>query len=125
MILYISNEYFLIIYKEKFSIICHKKRDQSNGKFIDYYKYYNQIGDDEIIFPKVDKNIIEFNLNFTVNFFVVRKLGCGKSTLISLLLNEKRAKESTGKNTTNKLIKFIKKKYIFSILSYSWLYFWW
>ena len=109
MILYISNEYFLIIYKEKISITCHKKRDQSNGKFIDYYKYYNQIGDDEIIFPKVDKNIIEFNLNFTVNFFVVRKLGCRKSTLISLLLNEKRAKESTGKNTTNKIIKFIKK----------------
>ena len=80
-----------------------------NGKLIDYYKYYNQIGDDEIVFPKVEANNIEFNINFTVNFFVVGKPGSGKSSLINLLLNEKRAKESTGKNTTDKIIKFIKK----------------
>jgi GTP-binding protein EngB required for normal cell division/uncharacterized protein (DUF697 family) len=40
---------------------------------------------------------------------VVGKPGSGKSSLINLLLNEKRAKESTGKNTTDKIIKFIKK----------------
>jgi GTPase Era involved in 16S rRNA processing/uncharacterized protein (DUF697 family) len=80
-----------------------------DSKLIDYYKYYNQIGDDEIIFPKIDANNIEINVNFTVNFFVVGKPGSGKSSLINLLLNEKRAKESTGKNTTDKIIKFIKK----------------
>lgn len=83
--------------------------NQLNSKLIDYYKYYNQIGDDEIIFPKVDANNIEINTNFTINFFVVGKPGSGKSSLINLLLNEKRAKESTGKNTTDKIIKFIKK----------------
>ena len=78
-------------------------------KLIDYYKYYNQIGDDEIICPKISADNIEFNLSFTLNFFVIGKPGSGKSTLINLLLNEKRAKESIGKNTTDKIIKFIKK----------------
>ena len=82
---------------------------QLNSKLIDYFKYYNQIGDDEIVCPKVDAKNIEFNLNFTINLFVTGKPGCGKSTLINLLLNEKRAKESKGKNTTNKIIKYIKK----------------
>lgn len=83
--------------------------NQLMNKLIDYYKYYYQIGDDEIIFPKIDANNIEFNANYTINLFVTGKPGAGKSTLINLLLNEKRAKESTGKNTTNKIIKFIKK----------------
>ena len=78
-------------------------------KLIDYYKYYNQIGDDEIICPKISEDNIEFNLSFTLNFFVIGKPGSGKSTLINLLLNEKRAKESTGKNTTDRIIKYIKK----------------
>ena len=82
---------------------------QLTNKLIDYYKYYYQIGDDEIVFPKVDAKNIEFNFNFTVNLFVTGKPGCGKSTLINLLLNEKRAKESIGKNTTNKILKFIKR----------------
>ena len=83
--------------------------NQLMDKLIDYYKYYYQIGDDEIIFPKIDDNNIEFNANYTINLFVTGKPGTGKSTLINLLLNEKRAKESTGKNTTDKIIKFIKK----------------
>ena len=78
-------------------------------KLIDYYKYYNQIGDDEIICPKISEDNIEFNLSFTLNFFVIGKPGSGKSTLINLLLNEKRAKESSGKNTTDRIIKYIKK----------------
>ena len=78
-------------------------------KLIDYYKYYNQIGDDEIICPKISEDNIEFNLSYTFNIFVIGKPGSGKSTLINLLLNEKRAKESIGKNTTDKIIKFIKK----------------
>ena len=82
---------------------------QLNEKLINYYKYYNQIGDDEIINSKINSNNIEINLPFTLNFFVTGKPGSGKSTLINLLLNEKRAKETTGKNTTNKIIKFNKR----------------
>ena len=83
--------------------------NQIMDKLVDCYKYYYQIGDDEIILPKINENNIEFNLKYTVNIFVTGKPGTGKSTLINLLLNEKKAKESTGKNTTNKIIKFIKK----------------
>ena len=83
--------------------------NQIMDKLMDCYKYYYQIGDDEIILPKINENNIEFNLKYTVNIFVTGKPGTGKSTLINLLLNEKKAKESTGKNTTNKIIKFIKK----------------
>lgn len=83
--------------------------NQLMDKLLDCYKYYYQIGDDEIILPKVDDSNIEFNLKYTVNIFVTGKPGTGKSTLINLLLNEKKARESSGKNTTNKIIKFIKK----------------
>lgn len=83
--------------------------NQIMDKLMDCYKYYYQIGDDEIILPKINDNNIEFNLKYTVNLFVTGKPGTGKSTLINLLLNEKKAKESSGKNTTNKIIKFIKK----------------
>ena len=83
--------------------------NQLMDKLLDCYKYYYQIGDDEIILPKVHDNNIEFNLKYTVNIFVTGKPGTGKSTLINLLLNEKKARESSGKNTTNKIIKFIKK----------------
>ena len=83
--------------------------NQIMDKLMDCYKYYYQIGDDEIILPKINDNNIEFNLKYTVNLFVTGKPGAGKSTLINLLLNEKKAKESSGKNTTNKIIKFIKK----------------
>ena len=81
--------------------------EQLNEKLIDYYKYFNQIGDDEIFLP--DSKNIENNLNYTLNFFVTGKPGTGKSALVNLLLNRKRAKERTGKNTTNKIIKFTKK----------------
>ena len=83
--------------------------NQLINKLIDCYKYYYQIGDDELIFPNVEQNNIEFKINYTVNLFVTGKPGAGKSSLINLLLKEKKAKESTGKNTTNKIIKFIKK----------------
>jgi len=83
--------------------------NQLMDKLIDCYKYYYQIGDDEIILPKINDNNIEINLKYTINLFVTGKPGTGKSALINLLLNEKKAKESAGKNTTNKIIKFIKK----------------
>ena len=49
------------------------------------YKYFNQIGDDEIFLP--DSKNIENNLNYTLNFFVTGKPGTGKSTLIGVLIN--------------------------------------
>ncbi len=91
-----------ILKEEEFLILL-------NEKLIYYYKYYNQIGDDEIFLPKMDSKNIETNLKYTLNFFVTGNPGTGKSTLINLLLNEKRAKESTGINATNKIVKFNKK----------------
>ena len=82
---------------------------QLMDKLVDCYKYYYQIGDDIIVFPKIDDDNIEFNLKNTLNFFVIGKPGTGKSALVNLLINEKKAKESSGKNTTNKIIKFVKK----------------
>ena len=82
---------------------------QLMDKLVDCYKYYYQIGDDIIVFPKIDDDNMEFNLKNTLNFFVIGKPGTGKSALVNLLINEKKAKESSGKNTTNKIIKFVKK----------------
>ena len=82
---------------------------QLMDKLVDCYKYYYQIGDDIIVFPKIEDDNMEFNLKNTLNFFVIGKPGTGKSALVNLLINEKKAKESSGKNTTNKIIKFVKK----------------
>ena len=106
---YIQENELNFDYKDIQIIKEEEFENQLMDKLIDCYKYYYQIGDDEIVLPKVDDNNIELNLNYTLNLFVTGKPGTGKSTLINLLLNEKKARESSGKNTTNKIIKFIKK----------------
>lgn len=106
---YIEENELNFDYKDIQIIKEEEFENQLMDKLIDCYKYYYQIGDDEIVLPKVDDNHIELNLKYTLNLFVTGKPGTGKSTLINLLLNEKKARESSGKNTTNKIIKFIKK----------------
>lgn len=67
--------------------------------------YYNEIGDD-IIIPELEligpKN--ELNVKYTncLNFFLIGKPGAGKSTLINIICNEKKAKEKR----TNNIVKY-------------------
>ena len=87
------------------------------------YNYYFNIGDDgfiqilnelNIFTQKTKKNENEEIIpkyNATINILVIGKAGCGKSTLINLLLDEKRAREGVGYSTTKFYSHYVHKKY--------------
>jgi GTP-binding protein EngB required for normal cell division len=72
--------------------------------------YYNEIGDN-IIIPELE--IIEKQSDINVkyinylNFFITGKPGAGKSTLINVICNEKKAKEKIGGGSvTTNIVKY-------------------
>lgn len=92
------------------------QKDSKNIKELIFKKlwkiccYYNEIGDDivipelELIGPKK-----ELNLKFSncLNFFITGKPGAGKSTLVNVICNEKKAKESIGGGSiTSRIVKY-------------------
>lgn len=100
---YKENEYYDI--DNKLSSIC---------------SYYNNISDifyllDEIIrkgnksFHPNRKNHQKYNATF--NILVIGRPGSGKSTLINLLLNKRKAKEGIGLSVTKIVSKYIHDKY--------------
>ena len=83
------------------------------------YCYYNNIGDlftilDEMIrgynfFNNRSKSNIKFSSTF--NILVIGRPGSGKSTLINLLLNERKAREGIGESVTKVVSKYVHDKY--------------
>ena len=82
--------------------------------------YFNNISDiftilDEIIrggnssYNPKRKNKIQYNATF--NILVIGRPGSGKSTLINLLLNERKAREGIGTSVTKIVSKYIHQKY--------------
>ena len=72
--------------------------------------YYNEIGDDMII-PELEiiekQNDINVKFNNYLNFFITGKPGAGKSTLINVICNEKKAKEKIGGGSvTTNIVKY-------------------
>ena len=74
-------------------------------------RYYNEIGDD-IKIPEltINENQNEINTQLDgkyLNFFITGKPGAGKSTLINVICNEKKAKEKIGGgNMKNNCVKY-------------------
>ena len=93
-----------------------------NKKLSSICCYYNNISDifsiiDEIIkgdksFRPNDENIIKYAATF--NIIVMGRPGGGKSTLINLLLNKRKAKEGIGSSITRNVSKYIHDKYPFT-----------
>lgn len=72
--------------------------------------YYNEIGDNiiipelEIIGPKKELNV---KFNHCLNFFITGKPGAGKSTLVNVICNDKKAKEKIGGGgISNYIVKY-------------------
>ena len=86
------------------------------------YNYYFNIGDtltnfipiiNDFTFQKDNYMNKEISLKYkaTLNILVIGRPGCGKSTLINLLLNEKRAREGIGYSITKLYTQYIHNKY--------------
>ena len=125
------------LYFDERDIIIIKENMVHNNLIKELYKgycYYYQIGDDEISIPKIsyyennnlydimndissdnnssfedniDNKVYSINSNYLINFFITGKPGVGKSSLINVLLNDKRAMERVGNNVTSKITKYI------------------
>lgn len=71
--------------------------------------YYNGIGDN-IVFPELELIGIQKELNIKynncLNIFIIGKPGSGKSRLINVICNEKKAHEKIGNGISNKVIKY-------------------
>ena len=112
---------------EYIEIVFYKNNDYYNieNSIRSIYNYYYNVGDlltnyvqvvnDFIIKneKKEDVPSIEFKSNYkaTFNILVMGRPGCGKSTLINLILNEKRAREGIGYSITKLFTQYLHKKY--------------
>ena len=72
--------------------------------------YYNEIGDN-IIIPELEifgaKKELNVRFNHCLNFFITGKPGAGKSSLVNVICNEKKAKEKIGGGgISNYIVKY-------------------
>jgi small GTP-binding protein len=90
---------------------------KSFKKIYSLYCYFNNIGGiysiiDEILYEsEMNLNTKQIKYQATINILVLGRPGGGKSTLINLLLNERKAREGIGNSTTKLFSKYIHSKY--------------
>ena len=88
-------------------------------KLYSLYCYFNNIGDfysiiNEMLGEEEDNNKNKTNkikYKATFNILVIGRPGGGKSTLINLLLNERKAREGIGSSVTKFFSKYVHSKY--------------
>ena len=109
------NKYFEIAFYTK------DNYTEIDKKINSVYNYYFNIGDNGLIDfiqilnnftlkNKKNESIIKIH-KATFNILVIGKTGCGKSTLINLLLNKKRAREGIGYSITKFYSQYAHEKY--------------
>ena len=112
------NKYFEIAFYNKDN---YTEIDKKINKINSVYNYYFNIGDNGLIDfiqilnnftlkNKKNESIIKIH-KATFNILVIGKTGCGKSTLINLLLNKKRAREGIGYSITKFYSQYAHEKY--------------
>ena len=116
-----ENKYNNYYIKKYIEIIYYSEYDYSKiiSKINSIYCYFNNIGD---IFSILDEMIRGYNFYnnkmrnrtkfvSTFNILVLGRPGSGKSTLINLLLNKRKAREGIGESVTKVISKYVHDKY--------------
>lgn len=109
---------------KNFDIAYYTKKNYLDieNKINSLYNYFYNIDDCLTNFNSILDEFFEDNENFeskkleskfkaTFNILVIGRPGCGKSTLINLILNEKRAREGIGFSITKLISQYAHKKY--------------
>jgi len=107
--------------KKYIEIVYYNENDYSEiiKKLESLYCYFNNIGD---LFSVLDEMIRGYNFydgkerqnikyTSTINILVLGRPGSGKSTLINLLLNKRKAKEGIGDSVTKVVSKYVHDEY--------------
>ena len=116
-----ENKYDNYFTRKYIEIVHYKENDyiEIMRKIYSIDCYYNNIGD---IFSIVDEMIKKYDLNnnkirnktkfdATFNILILGRPGSGKSTLINLLLNKRKAREGIGDSITKVVSKYVHDKY--------------
>lgn len=116
-----ENKYDNYFIRKYLEIIHYKESDYIEilKKINSIYCYYNNIGD---IFSILDEMIRGYNFyksktrnktkyDATFNILILGRPGSGKSTLINLLLNKRKAREGIGDSITKVVSKYVHDKY--------------
>jgi len=115
-----ENKYDKYLTKKYIEVVYYNENNYSNiiGKINSIYCYYNNIGDLFTIFDEMikgyhlnnnKKNKIKYKATF--NILVIGRPGSGKSTLINILLNRRKAREGIGESVTQIVSKYVHDKY--------------
>ena len=99
----IENPYFEIIHKLSL-ISCYYNNVGDIFSYVDFL-----INEGNKVFKPIRRNVIKYISVF--NILVVGRPGCGKSTLINILLGARKAKEGIGLSVTKKICKYVHDKY--------------
>ena len=119
-----NNEIKISDINKYMELIYYKDNDYSQieNKIKDLYCYFNNISDEYSIINEIINPTDEINQNKShnykamINILVVGRAGGGKSTLINLLLNERKAREGIGESITKLYSKYIHSKYPISFI---------
>ena len=116
-----ENKYDNYFTRKYIEIIHYKENDyfEISKKINSIYCYFNNIGD---IFSILDEMIRSSNFyknktrnktkyDATFNILILGRPGSGKSTLINLLLNKRKAREGIGDSITKVVSKYVHDKY--------------
>ena len=93
------------------NLIFITKSSEIFPKILQICSYYNELGD-AFSMPEfeIEKKIEKISL-YNINFMICGESGVGKSTLINILLNEKKSLNGIGLSQTKKIIKYNHKEY--------------
>lgn len=115
------NKYNKVFIKKFIEVVYYSENDYSQikQKLSSICCYFNNISD---VFSILDEMIRDYNFyhpkrinkinhNSTFNILVMGRPGSGKSTLINLLINKRKAREGIGDSVTKEISKYVHEKY--------------